>query len=64
MEIKMSKDCVDLFKFGGHTITVGDDKYYNLPFWFKQIDENTFERLNYTELPDKVRGIIMDSQTY
>ncbi len=62
-EIQMTKDCEELIKYG-HAIMSEGEYYYNLPYWFKKLEDGKYEKLDYIELPEKVKSIIMDAQTY
>lgn len=58
-QIILSKEQFKLFQAGALIVTLENgDKYYHLPMFYKQIDEETFECITRKELPDEVEQVI------
>lgn len=57
---KLTKEKVEFLKEMSTQINDGENNWYYLPFWFKQVGEDKFEIIQFEKLPEKVIKIIKD----
>lgn len=53
-KIKLTKEQLDLFFNYSNIISTSNEEWFNIPFWFKRIDEDTFELFSRNELPKEL----------
>jgi hypothetical protein len=58
MIVKYTKEQASFIKGISTVIHDGENSYYNIPFWFKEVGEDTFEKLRPEQLPEKVIDIL------
>lgn len=57
---KLTKEEVEFLKKMSNQVYDGENAWYYLPFWFKQVDEDKFEVTQFENLPEKVIEVIKD----
>jgi len=60
---KLTKEQVEFLKGMSTQIYDGENTWYYLPFWFKQVDEDKFEINQFEKLPEKVIKVIKDMRS-
>jgi hypothetical protein len=63
MIVKLTKEQVDFLKGNSAHINDGQNKWYYLPFWFKEVDEDKFEITQFDQLPGHVIDVIKDRRS-
>lgn len=55
--VKYTKEQTDFIK---RTSTSIKDQWYYIPFWFKEVGENTFELYTFDKLPEPLKREIIN----
>lgn len=56
--VKLTKEQVEFLKKMSNEINDGENNWYCLPFWFKQIDDDKFEITKFEKLPENLINLI------
>lgn len=58
MIIKLTEEQLDFLQNVSTIIPDGNNNWYYMPFWFKQIDGEKFEIVNFEKLPESVTNTL------
>ena len=53
-----SDEVVNFFETNGTVTQIDDKMYLYMPFWFRKVDNNTMEWINWDRLPNELKEYI------
>ena len=57
-KIKLTAEQLNLFFNYANILFLDEERWFHIPFWFRRIDQDTFELYSKSELPEELLDII------